>query len=226
MKSLDARRAVAYLRVSTDRQELGPEAQRAAIVAWAAREGVVVVAWHTDTVSGAAPIDARPALLAALDALSTDAAGVLVVSRRDRLARDVVASAMIERLATRKGATVASADGTGNGTGPEAEMMRGILAVFAQYERQIIRGRTRAALQAKRARGERAGTVPYGCTADAAGVLSPNAGEVAVQARVRAMRAAGVPLRAIVSALASAEIVGRTGRPLALAQVARIARVA
>jgi len=226
MKSLDARRAVAYLRVSTDRQELGPEAQRAAIVAWAAREGVLVVAWHTDTVSGAAPIDARPALLAALDALSTDAAGVLVVSRRDRLARDVVASAMIERLATRKGATVASADGTGNGTGPEAEMMRGILAVFAQYERQIIRGRTRAALQAKRARGERAGTVPYGFNADAAGVLSPNAGEVAVQARVRAMRAAGVPLRAIVSALASAEIVGRTGRPLALAQVARIARVA
>lgn len=36
----DPKRAVAYLRVSTDEQRLGPEAQRAAIAAWGAREGV------------------------------------------------------------------------------------------------------------------------------------------------------------------------------------------
>jgi len=226
MKTLDTRRAVAYLRVSTDRQELGPEAQRASIASWAAREGVLVVAWHSESVSGAAPLDARPALLAAIDALSTDGAGVLVVARRDRLARDVVVSAMIERLAARKGATVASADGTGNGTGPEAEMMRGVLAVFAQYERQIIRGRTKAALGAKRARGERAGTVPYGYAADLAGVLSPDAGERAVQARVRELRAAGATLRAVVATLEREGIVSRSGRRLELAQVARIARAA
>ncbi len=40
--------AVAYLRVSTDEQRLGPEAQRASIEAWAKREGVAVVAWHAD----------------------------------------------------------------------------------------------------------------------------------------------------------------------------------
>ena len=38
------KRAVAYLRVSTDEQRLGPEAQRAAIAAWAVREGITVVA--------------------------------------------------------------------------------------------------------------------------------------------------------------------------------------
>ncbi len=32
--------AVAYIRVSKDDQKLGPEAQRAAVEAWAAREGV------------------------------------------------------------------------------------------------------------------------------------------------------------------------------------------
>ena len=65
--STDPRRAVAYLRVSTDEQHLGPEAQRAAVEAWAARAGVVVVAWHIDAgVSGAAPVDRRPALLGAL----------------------------------------------------------------------------------------------------------------------------------------------------------------
>lgn len=226
MKRPDPLRAVAYLRVSTDRQELGPEAQRAAVSAWGEREGVRIVAWHVDTVSGAAPIDARPGLLAALDALSAEQAGVLVVARRDRLARDVVASAMIERLAARKGATVASADGSGNGAGPEAAMMRGMLAVFAQYEREIIRGRTRAALRAKRARGERAGTIPYGFIADAAGRLSPNVGERLIQTRVRELRAAGVSLRAVVAMLEREQLVGRTGRPLALAQVARIARAA
>jgi hypothetical protein len=62
--------AVAYLRVSTDDQALGPEAQRAAIEAWAAARGVAVVAWFCDQgVSGAAAIDKRPALLDALAAL-------------------------------------------------------------------------------------------------------------------------------------------------------------
>ena len=38
----DQSRAVAYLRVSTEDQALGPEAQRAAIEVWAARQGVQV----------------------------------------------------------------------------------------------------------------------------------------------------------------------------------------
>ena len=53
--------AVAYLRVSTDEQRLGPDAQRAAIEVWAARAGVRVASWHCDQgVSGGAAIDARP----------------------------------------------------------------------------------------------------------------------------------------------------------------------
>ena len=40
--------AVGYVRVSTDDQNLGPQAQRAAIESWAAREGVQVAAWHVD----------------------------------------------------------------------------------------------------------------------------------------------------------------------------------
>jgi DNA invertase Pin-like site-specific DNA recombinase len=38
--------AVAYIRVSKDEQRLGPDAQRASIEAWAAREGVSVASWH------------------------------------------------------------------------------------------------------------------------------------------------------------------------------------
>ena len=96
--------AVAYLRVSTDEQHLGPEAQRAQIVAWAAREGVTVVGWHTDSdVSGAAGIEARPGLVAALGSLRPMGAGVLVVAKRDRLARDVYVALGIERAAESMG---------------------------------------------------------------------------------------------------------------------------
>ena len=75
--------AVAYLRASKDEQRLSPEAQRATVEAWAAREGVQVVAWCVDQgVCSVTPIDGRPALLAALAALREHGAGVLVVAKR------------------------------------------------------------------------------------------------------------------------------------------------
>lgn len=38
-----------------------------------------------------------------------------------------------------------TADGAGNGEGPEAALMRTLLDTFAAYERALIRARTRAA---------------------------------------------------------------------------------
>jgi DNA invertase Pin-like site-specific DNA recombinase len=159
----DPKLAVAYLRVSTEDQRLGPEAQRMAIEQWAAREDVQISSWHTDNgISGGAALDKRPALLAALDALKQAEAGLLIVAKRDRLARDVMVAAMVERLAERGGARIVSADGMGNIEGPEGQLMRGMVDLFAQYERALIRARTRAALGVKKSRGERVGQIPYG----------------------------------------------------------------
>lgn len=217
------RTAVGYIRVSTEEQHLGPEAQRAAILAWATREGVSVLSWHTDAgVSGAAELDNRPALAAALGALRADGAGLLVVAKRDRLARDCYVAAAIDRAVATAGARVVSADGTCNGDTPADAFMRTILDAAAQYERALIRGRTKAALAAKRAKGERTGTVPYGFTADTAGRLVECPAELAVIAQVRALRGAGMTFRAIVSELARAGVVGRTGRALDVRQVHNI----
>lgn len=226
-RSGDSRLAIAYVRCSTEDQKLGPEAQRASIEAWAAREGVQVVAWHVDSgVSGGAEIGERPALIAALAELRARRAGVLVVAKRDRLARDVVIAATVDKAATSSGAKVVSADGAGNGDDAASGFMRSILDAAAQYERALIRARTKAALQAKRARGERAGEVPYGFTADAAGRLTPCPAEQAVRAAVHELRAAGMPLRAVVSELQVRGLVSRVGRPFGLTQVARIASAA
>ena len=216
--------AIAYVRVSKEEQKLGPEAQRASIEAWAAREGVSVVAWRVDQgVCSVTPIDGRPALVAALASLREHGAGVLVVAKRDRIARDVVLTAGVERAAGSSGAVVVSAAGEGNGDTPADAFMRTVIDGAAAYERALIRARTKAALAAKSARGEKTGgDVPYGFAVDGSGRLAPVEGEQAVIARAAALSAEGRSLRAVAAALAEEGHVARTGKPFAAMQVSRM----
>ncbi len=222
----DRKRVVGYVRVSTSEQALGPEAQLAALRSWCAARGAELVAVREDLgVSGAAPLDRRPGLLAALDALREYSAGVLLVAKRDRLARDVVVSAMAERLAARRGAEVQSADGAGNGSEPADQLMRTMVDAFAQYERALIRARTSAALRAKRARGERTGGhVALGLRVmpDGVRVEAEPAEEVALR-RIAELRADGATVRAIAERL-NAEGVPARGTRWHATTVARALR--
>ena len=202
-KAGDPRLAVAYVRVSTDDQTLGPKAQQNAIARWARTHEVTIVATFSDLgVSGGAELDKRPALLDALRTIETTRAGVLLVAKRDRLARDVVLAAAIERLAQGKGAAIVAADGTSNEQTPEGALMRGLVDLFAQYERALIRSRTRAALAVKKARGERVGELPIGFGVHTDGQqLVAHEPEQAALARVHALRAEGFSTRAIADAL-------------------------
>jgi DNA invertase Pin-like site-specific DNA recombinase len=207
----DPKIAIAYLRVSTDRQDLGPEAQKAAIEAWAAREGVVIAETFEDRdVSGAAPFDKRPGLMAALEAIRHRSAGILVVAKIDRLVRDAAVATLLSQELARSGARVASADGVGNEDTPESALIRGIFVQFAQYERQLIRARTKAALQAKKRRGETVGQVPYGLRlAPDSCRLEPDPNEQAVLETMRTWRGEGLSFRAIVDRLNEAGIPAR-----------------
>ena len=224
--STDARKAVAYIRVSTEDQHLGPDAQRAALAVWAERNGVVIVATFEDKgVSGGAAIDRRPGLMAAFDALAEHGAGVLCVAKRDRLARDTMIAAMAERLAERAGARIVSADGVGEGNDPAAALLRGMVDLFAAYERAMIRTRTVAALAQKKARGERTGGVPVGCRVAADGrTLETDPAEAEIVAAVVKARAAGLSIREIAAELAAAGMRTRRGGEIQSTQVARILR--
>ena len=147
--------AIAYLRVSTGRQDISPRAQLQKIESWCASNGVELVGTHTEDVSGGAQLEKRPHLLDAIEA--TKDADLLLVSKRCRLSRDVITSAMIHRLVERNGAEVLSVCGLGNGTSPEEEMFRNIIATFAQYERRLIGVRTRRALAQLKREGVRLG---------------------------------------------------------------------
>jgi DNA invertase Pin-like site-specific DNA recombinase len=220
--------AVAYLRVSTDDQKLGPHAQRASIEAWAAREGISVASWHVDQgVCSVTPVGDRPALVAALAALREHGAGVLVVAKRDRLARDPALTAAVESAAVAAGAVVRSAAGEGNGSTPADEFMRGVIDSASRYERALIRARTTAALAVIRARGHKTGgSVPYGYRLDADGrTLVGVDSERAVIARARALAAEGRSLRAVAAQLSAEGLTSRKGSPFFAAQVGRMLAV-
>jgi DNA invertase Pin-like site-specific DNA recombinase len=216
--------AVAYLRASKNEQRLSRDAQRTAIEAWASRERICVAAWCLDLgVRSVSPIAERPALRLALVALRAHNAGVLVVAKRDRIARDVVLAASIDRAVTIAGGRLVSASGEGNGDSPADAFIRTVIDGAVQYEHGLIRARTCAALAAKRAHGERIGSVPFGFAVDAGGVrLVVDKREQATIARARQLRASRLSLRAVAARLTAEGHLSRAGRQFLAQQVSRM----
>lgn len=136
---------IAYFRVSTAKQGrsgLGLEAQRAAVVAYAERTGAEVLADYTEVESGANA--QRPQLQRAL-AHCRLAGARLLVAKLDRLTRDVGFLAALQKAGV---VSFVAADM------PEAgELETQLLTVVAGNELRRISERTRAALQAAKARG-------------------------------------------------------------------------
>lgn len=224
-KQGDGKIGVAYLRVSTETQDLGPEAQLASIQRYAAAKNIEIVAVHTDKgVSGAAPIDRCLGLLAAVDSIKNNGAGLLLVAKRDRLARDVVKAAMVEAMVQRSGAAVVSAAGEGEGSDPASALMKTMIDAFAAYERALIGQRTKAALGIKKAKGQRVGAIPWGYSNNG-GELQINSDEQNLIQRCRNLKSKGMTLREIAAQLNNE---GETlrGKPLYEVKVHRLLKVA
>lgn len=213
----DSGHAVGYRRVSTEEQSqsgLGLDGQTAAITAAAHRHGLTVRAIYTDAgISGAAAIDKRPELLAALAALRRG--DVLLIAKRDRLARDMINAALIEATARRKGARIVSAAGEGTDSDdPSDQLQRMMIDAFATYERLVIRARTRAALRAKSARGERvSGESPFGYRFTSDNRLEPQPSELAIVAVMRDCHEAGFSYRGTTRELNRLGYLTRSGQP-------------
>lgn len=176
---------VIYLRVSTDKQEdsgLGLEAQRHACLEWIKEHVGGETIEFIDVVTGTdrkrKELEERPHLLEALSLLSKD--DVLIVHKRERLARDPYIMGMIERIIEKKKAKLISAIGEMEGDQPHDFLLRGIMDLFAMYEALIISTRTKAALARKKARGERLGRVAYGQRLNAEGLTEAHPEEAKI----------------------------------------------
>ena len=157
------RRAVGYVRVSTDMQAadgLSLDAQTVAIEQYSSLQGLKLHSIYKDVISGAKA--ERPGLQNALESLRRGA-DVLVVLKFDRLSRSIkhfcelyetyFQSGEKELVAIRESIRLDSSLG---------RALVSILLVFAQMEREATAERTREALAHIRLLGYHHGKAPYG----------------------------------------------------------------
>lgn len=208
--------AVAYLRSAPGERGPRGDAQRETIERWSKVHRVQIVQWcEDDGPAENATLDERRGLMNALLALRTRAAPVLVCTARDRLARDSVGLAMVERLASREDAKIVFVRDKDEVSETEGKLKRRLVGAFAEYERALMRVRTRAAVAIKKQRGEMTGRCPWGYHLAADGkTLEPDQREQNILAVVRHMRTSGRKIREIVAALKEMGVVGRNGKPI------------
>jgi len=154
-------------RVSTDQQAnsgLGLEAQRAAVAAQVAQEGWDIAhEVSEDGVSGKSPLAERTGLTRAMAIVASGQAEILLVAKLDRLSRDPLNMLIIEKTIADCDGRIVSCAGEGTASNDPAQvLMRRVMSAVAENEAAMISQRTRVALAAKKARGERIGRPPFG----------------------------------------------------------------
>lgn len=206
--------AVIYTRVSTAKQamsENGLEAQMEDCIQYCEKNGLEVAGIYRDAgVSGSADIADRPGLLEAIEGL--EKGSILVVAKRDRIARDVLISAVIEKMVSDKKASLVSADGAGNGDDPSSVLMRNILNAMAMYERSLASIRTKAAMRNMKTHRKVYGKIPFGYRREGNFFVEDDR-ELQILKDCAELRAAKVRWDAIVAELNAAGRFNRAGNP-------------
>lgn len=154
-----ARTVVLYHRVSTVDQN--PELAALELRAAARRRGLRVVAEVWETGSGAA--NDRPGLVKVLDLVRGGLVDVVMVWKLDRFGRsafDVLGN--VRQLEAARVVFVCTSQGIEiqPGGDPVSRLMLTVLGAVAEFERDLIRDRTRAGLAAARRAGRRIGRPP------------------------------------------------------------------
>lgn len=179
------------------------EAQEQRVRAWAQAQGYELLGVHVDAGLSAKRADNRPALQAAM-AQACKAKASLVVYSLSRLARSVPDAYSLSARLERSGANLVLLTEAVDTTTAAGRMFFGVLAVLAQFERDLTSERTTMAMAAIRTQGRRISrSAPFGYRFEGAAVV-PDEQERAVLADIRAMREQGMTYRAIVAALNAA----------------------
>ena len=153
-----------YLRVSTAGQAaegVSLEAQEARARMWAEANGFVVAGLHCDAGISGKRAENRPGLQAALTEVCRNR-GALVVYSLSRLARSTKDAISIAERLEKAGADLVSLSEKIDTTSAAGKMVFRMLAVLAEFERDLISERTKGAMAHMASQGRRVGGIPYG----------------------------------------------------------------
>ena len=145
--------AAGYARVSTPEQD--PTAQVEQLRAYGRARGWEFKEYVDHGVSGAK--ERRPALDALLQAVRRRQVEVVVCTKLDRLARSLAQLVVLGGELKALGIDLVVLDQAIDTTTPAGRAMFGMLAVFAEFERDLIRERVTAGVHRAKAAGKRIG---------------------------------------------------------------------
>jgi DNA invertase Pin-like site-specific DNA recombinase len=199
--------------------------QRTRAEAWAVANSYEVTAIFSDEGISGKKTSNRPGLARALDAVC-QSRGALVVYSLSRLARSTRDALNISDRLTKAGADLVSLSEKIDTTSAAGKMVFRMLAVLAEFERDLISERTKSALALKKSRGQRVGQVPFGYDIDDDGVtLVPNKIEQTTLAEMRKMRSNGMTWRRIADELNARRRKSKSGSRWTLFTARKIGRV-
>ena len=151
--------AIAYFRTSSagnvGRDKDSLKRQRAAVEGFVKANKYELVGEHYDAaVSGADPIEERPGFSELLDRIEANGVQTVIVEDVSRFARDQTAHVLGLTLLRERGVTLLSADGHNltDDTDEMAEMMIGMMSLFAQVEKKRLVKKLKAARDRKSAK--------------------------------------------------------------------------
>jgi DNA invertase Pin-like site-specific DNA recombinase len=209
-------KAFCYLRVSGlgQRDGDGYDRQLEACQEYASSHYLEIAEVFRECMTGTSDMEDRPQLAALLAALEENGIKTVLVEKIDRVARDLLVQETIIGDMQRRGFTVISTmEPDLCSTDPSRVLVRQIFGAIAQYDRSIIVAKMNAARKRKRDRGERAEGLPcYG----------ERPGEAECLARMKELKAAGLKLKQIVSALTAEGYTARSGKNWTIGSLHRI----
>ena len=216
-------KAVGYVRVSTDEQAksgLGLEAQIAKIKAYAELFDIELTEIIMDEGISGKTLE-RDGLKRAIKMLKEKKAEGMVIAKLDRLTRNVADLGTLVSTVFDKAElySVSEQINTKNAAG---RLVLNVLVSVAQWERETICERTKDALQAKKARGEKTGgNIPFGFD-EVNGKLVKNEEEQAIISEIKSLKNKGLSLRKIAEALNGRGIATKNGKAWTAVQIQRI----
>jgi len=217
-------KAIGYVRVSTDEQAksgLGLEAQIAKIKAYAELFDIELTEIIADEGISGKTLE-RDGLKKAIKILKDKKAEGMVIAKLDRLTRNVADLGTLVSTVFDKAElySVSEQINTKNAAG---RLVLNVLVSVAQWERETICERTKDALQAKKARGEKTGgNIPFGFD-EVNGKLVKNEEEQAIIDEIKNLKNKGLSLRKIAEALNGRGIATKNGKAWTAVQIQRIA---
>lgn len=196
-----------YIRVSTDEQAksgLGLGDQRHRITAMAAVKGWPEPIWYSDEgISGAKDTANRKGLARLLADVESGQVQAVITLDISRIARRMRVFTHVMDTISQAGALFVSCKESFDTSTPQGYLALNIFALFAQFERELIAQRVRAAVdEHDRRDGERGGGMPYGYLREPETkrpLIEPT--QARIVRRIFKLRAEGATLRAIAAEL-------------------------